>query len=126
MQANASLLNGPAANPDPSISQSLASGVSASMNFPAAGNFTNAINTTLSNYASQMLGQAASDAAAASENSKFQDQLQTSFASRASSVSGVNIDQELANLTVFQNMYAASAHVMTAVQSMLNTLMQIQ
>ena len=56
----------------------------------------------------------------------FQSNLQTTFNARASSVSGVNVDQELADLTVFQNMYAASAHVITAVDSMLTTLMQIQ
>jgi flagellar hook-associated protein FlgK len=124
--ANVSLLNGPAANPDPSISQALASGVSSSASFAAAGNFTNATTTTLGDYASQMLGQVANASSAATDNAKFQSNLQTSFASRASSVSGVNIDQELANLTVFQNMYAASAHVLSAVQSIFNTLMQIQ
>jgi flagellar hook-associated protein FlgK len=123
---NSSLLDGTAVNPDPSISQALASGVSATMNFAAVGNFTSATTTTLGDYASQILGQTANASAAATDNAKFQTNLQTSFASRASSVSGVNIDQELASLAVFQNMYAASAHVMTAVQNMLNALMQIQ
>jgi flagellar hook-associated protein 1 len=72
-----------------------------------------------------MLGQTASATAAASDNSQFQTNLQTSFAARASAVSGVNIDQELADLATFQNMYAASAHVLSAVNNMLNTLMQI-
>jgi len=124
--ANASLLNGTAVNPDPSISQALAAGVSAPVSFAAAGNFTSATTTTLGDYASQILGQAANASAAATDNSKFQTNLQSSFAARASSVSGVNIDQELANLTVYQNMYAASAHVMTAVQNMLDALMAIQ
>lgn len=126
LAANSSLLNGPAANPDPSISQTLAANLAAPVTFNAAGNFTAATTTTFGEYASQMLGQAASASAAATDNAKFQTDLQTSFSARASSVSGVNIDQELANLTVFQNMYAASAHVMTAVQHMLDALMQIQ
>jgi flagellar hook-associated protein 1 FlgK len=122
--SNPSLLDGPAANPDPSISQTLSNAINAPVAFAAAGNL-GATTATLSNYAGQMLGQTASATAAASDNSKFQTNLQTSFAARASAVSGVNIDQELADLAAFQNMYAASAHVLSAVNSMLNTLMQI-
>jgi flagellar hook-associated protein FlgK len=124
--SNPSLLDGPSANPDPSISQALSNAVNAPIAFAAAGNFGNGTTVTLSAYAGQILGQTASSAAAASDNSKFQTNLQSSFNARASSVSGVNVDQELADLTVFQNMYAASAHVLSAVDNMLSTLMQIQ
>ena len=123
---NPGLLDGPAANPDPSISQALSNGINAPLAFAAAGNFTSGTTVTLSSYAGQILGQTASATAAAADNATFQKNLQTSFAARASAVSGVNVDQELADLTVFQNMYAASAHVLSAVDSMLNTLMQIQ
>ena len=123
---NPSLLDGPAANPDPSISQTLSTAINAPIAFAAAGGFGTGSTVTLSNYAGQILGQTASATAAASDNAKFQDNLQTSFAARASSVSGVNVDQELADLTTFQNMYAASAHVLSAVDNMLNTLMSIQ
>lgn len=122
---NPSLLDGPAANPDPSISQTMSNAINAPVAFAAAGNLP-ATTVTLSNYAGQILGQTASAAAAASDNAKFQGNLQTSFAARASAVSGVNVDQELADLTVFQNMYAASAHVLSAVDNMLTTLMAIQ
>lgn len=122
---NPGLLDGTPASPDPSISQSLADGVNAPLAFAAAGNFANATTTTLNNYAAQMVGQTASAAAAASDNAKFQATLQTSFSARASGISGVNVDQELANLTIYQNMYAASAHVLSVVQNMLDTLLQI-
>ncbi len=123
---NPSLLDGPAANPDPSISQTLSDAANAPIAFAAAGNFASGTTVTLSGYAGQILGQTASAAAGASDDAKFQSNLQTQFDARASSVSGVNVDQELAELTVFQNMYAASAHVLSAVDNMLNTLMQIQ
>jgi flagellar hook-associated protein 1 FlgK len=42
------------------------------------------------------------------------------------STSAVNIDSELSNLIALQNSYAANAHVMSVVQSMMNTLMQAQ
>jgi flagellar hook-associated protein 1 FlgK len=124
--SNPSLLDGPAANPDPSVSQNLSNAANAPIAFAATGNFASGTTVTLSGYAAQILGQSANAAAAASDNATFQSNLQTTFNARASSVSGVNVDQELADLTVFQNMYAASAHVITAVDSMLTTLMQIQ
>jgi flagellar hook-associated protein 1 len=124
--SNPSLLDGPAANPDPSISQALSDAINKPLNFPAAGNFGSASTVTLSGYAGQILGQVANATAAANDNAKFQSTLQTTFSARASSVSGVNVDQELAELTVFQNMYAASAHVISAVDNMLQTLMQLQ
>jgi len=42
------------------------------------------------------------------------------------SSSGVNIDTEMANLIALQNTYAANAHVMSVVQTMMTTLMQVQ
>ena len=42
------------------------------------------------------------------------------------STSGVNIDTEMSNLIALQNIYAANAHVMSVVQTMMQTLMQIQ
>ena len=123
---NPSLLDGPAANPDPTISQSLSNAANAPIAFAAAGNFASGTTVTLSGYAGQILGQTASATAAAADNAKFQSNLQSAFNARASSVSGVNVDQELAELTVFQNMYAASAHIISAVDNMLNALMQIQ
>ena len=123
--ASPGLLDGPSANPDSSIAQGLADGLSAPLTFAAAGNFAASTTTTLNNYAAQMVGQAANAAATASDNAKFQTSLQTSVNARASGVSGVNVDEELANLTVYQNMYAASAHVLTVVQNMLDTLLQM-
>src|SRR5579885_1502042 len=92
---NPGLLAGPAANPDPTISQALANAVTSPMAFAPAGNFANGTTATLATYAGQILGQSASAAAAASDNATFQSHLQTAFAARASAVSGVNIDQEL-------------------------------
>jgi flagellar hook-associated protein 1 len=123
--ANPGLLDGSATNPDPSISQALSDAVNAVQNFAAAGNLGAASNTTLSSYSAQILQQTASATAAASDNTTYQTTLQQQFAARASNVSGVNIDQELAQLTVYQNMYHASANVLSAVQSMLDTLLKI-
>ena len=43
-----------------------------------------------------------------------------------SNATGVNIDSEMANLISLQNSYAANARVMSVVQTMMTSLMQVQ
>jgi flagellar hook-associated protein 1 FlgK len=43
---------------------------------------------------------------------------------RYQSDTGVNLDEEIANLQVLQNAYAASARLLTVVQEMFDTLEQ--
>jgi flagellar hook-associated protein 1 FlgK len=45
--------------------------------------------------------------------------------SRLQSETGVNLDEELSNLTIYQNAYAASARVISIVQTMYDALMNI-
>jgi flagellar hook-associated protein 1 FlgK len=125
--ANPTLLNGSVANPDPTIAQRLSDALALTVqSFPPAGNFPAPLTTTLSGYAAQILGQNATAAATASSNSTFQTGVQTEISTRASSVSGVNMDEELANLQIYQTAYSASARVIQAVQSMFDSLLAIQ
>ena len=123
--ANPTLLDGPAANPDPTIAQGLAQSLSVVQAFAAAGGLP-ATSATLGGYLSQTVGQLGTAAATAASNNTFQTNLQTQFAAQASTVSGVNLDQQLEKLTEFQNMYAASAHVLSTVNALFTTLFQIQ
>ncbi len=124
---NPSLLNGTPGNPDPTISQLLASNISsATPVFAPAGNFTSTQSLTLSAYSGQILGQNATAASAASDNASFQTGVQNEITARAQSVSGVNMDQELASLGVYQTAYSASAHVVQVVAALFQTLLQIQ
>ena len=43
-----------------------------------------------------------------------------------SSNSGVNLDEELTNLTTYQQAYSASARILTVVDQLYHTLLQIQ
>lgn len=45
---------------------------------------------------------------------------------KMNSTSGVSIDTEMSNLISIQNTYAANAHVMSVVQTMMTSLMQVQ
>ncbi len=64
----------------------------------------------------------ASDAARANESREI---VATSLNERISSENGVSLDQELSNLLVLQNAYAANARIMQAVDEIIQTLMQI-
>jgi flagellar hook-associated protein 1 len=123
--ANTALLYNGISGVDPTIASSLATNLTANTSFAAAGNFPTGSTTTLSNYGAQIIGQAAIAAANASQNNTYQSQLQTQMKTRLQSETGVNLDQELANLTVYQNAYGASARVISTIQTMYDALMQI-
>ena len=124
---NPGLLDGSAGTPSPSIALALANSFAQSTpTFAAAGNFTSPLTLTLGAYAGQILGQSSTAAADAQDNSQFQNGVLQSVSTQAQSVSGVNMDQELSNLTVYQNAYSASARVIQTVQSMFQSLLQIQ
>ena len=125
--ANPSLLDGVAGIPSPSISAALADNLALSTpTFPPAGNFPAPLTLTLSQYAGQILGQSATAAATAHDDAQFQTGVQNEISTRAQSVSAVNLDQELANLTIYQTAYSASARVVQTVNNLFNTLLQIQ
>jgi flagellar hook-associated protein 1 FlgK len=123
--ANAGLLYNGTSGVDPTISSSITTALTSNTAFAAAGNFASGMTTTLSNYGAQIIGQAATAASNATQNNTYQSQLQTQMQSRLQSETGVNLDQELGNLTVYQNAYGASARVISTVQEMYDALMNI-
>ena len=92
------------------------------VNFNAAGAMT-AMSTTVSQYAALLGGQLGNSAAAATTANTNAQSVQTEANNRLQSVEGVNLDQELINLTTYQQAYNASARLITATQNMFNTLM---
>jgi flagellar hook-associated protein 1 FlgK len=94
----------------------------ASTSFAAAGAF-GAITTSVTQYAANIggdIGRKANTAASASAGAKA---LQTETNTRLQSVEGVNLDEELVNLTTFQQAYSASARLVQASKDMINTLL---
>ncbi|MDE2463046.1 MAG: flagellar hook-associated protein FlgK [Alphaproteobacteria bacterium] len=93
--------------------------------FSAAGALA-AQTTTLGSYAASFYQDAATRSAAAqSANTEQSDRLSTAQ-TQQSSVSGVNLDQELSNMMSYQQAYSASARVLQAADSLYTTLLQIQ
>jgi flagellar hook-associated protein 1 FlgK len=87
----------------------------------AGSPFTGSITTYLRQVISQQ-GEAASSA----ENLKQgQDVVLASLQQRFDDSSGVNVDQEMANLLTLQNSYAANARVLSSIKDMFDTLMRM-
>jgi flagellar hook-associated protein 1 len=80
---------------------------------------------TLSNYLSQIASQQAQAATAATNLQQGQATVVSALQQRFNNQSGVNIDTEMSNLIQLQNAYSANARVMSTIQSMISTLMQV-
>jgi len=90
------------------------------------GSRTSPLKGTLPNFLQQFLGQQSNAAASAQQLAQGQDVVVNTLQQKFNSSSGVNMDAELSNLITLQNNYAANAHVMSVVQTMMQTLLQIQ
>jgi flagellar hook-associated protein 1 FlgK len=106
---------------DGSIVQSMANAFTSQIAFPAAGALGKT-TTTLGGYATSILSLNAVDAANVTSTQSFKSALVQNLQNRFTSSSGVNIDEELSNMIVFQNAYTASARVITTAADMLKTL----
>jgi flagellar hook-associated protein 1 len=73
----------------------------------------------------QVISQQGAAAQAADDLKQGQDVVFNSLQKRFNDGSGVNIDEEMANLLSLQNAYAANARVLSTVKDMLDTLMKI-
>jgi len=90
------------------------------------GSRTSPLKGTLPNYLQQFLGLQSNAAASAQQLAQGQDIVVNTLQQKFNSTSGVNIDAEMSSLIALQNTYAANANVMSVVQNMMQTLMQIQ
>jgi len=94
-------------------------------NFSAAGNIS-AQTTTLSDYAAAFYQDVSDQSNNVTQNQTTQDDRLQEAQSRQSSDSGVNLDEELTNLTTYQQAYSASARILTVVDQLYSTLLQMQ
>lgn len=100
----------------------------ASLNYSPATGIGSAqapFSGTLSDYMSQIVSQQSQSANAASNLQQGQDTVLSALQQRFTAQSGVSIDTELSNLIALQNAYGANARVMTTIQEMMTTLLQV-
>jgi flagellar hook-associated protein 1 FlgK len=81
---------------------------------------------SVSNYLQQFLSVQANSATQATQLQEGQSVVVSTLQAKFNSTSSVNLDSEMSNLIQLKNAYAANAHVMSVVQSMMNTLLQAQ
>lgn len=115
----------PALEPgDPTGSVAFQNLETASVAFDAAGHLA-PINDNLAAYAASILANSGLLAAQAEQKSSDRESLRAEIESRSNNVSGVNLDEELANMIIFQNAFSASARLITTVQQMFDDLMRV-
>jgi flagellar hook-associated protein 1 FlgK len=90
------------------------------------GSSSSPFTGTITNYMQQFLSQQANASTTATQLQQGQDVVVSNLQQKFNSVAGVSIDTEMSNLIALQNSYAANAHVMSVVQSMMNSLLQAQ
>ena len=108
---------------DNSIIQKLATLGTAPITFAQAGN----IGTTTQSfdgYAGSIITSTAQTAQNATTAKQTAQTLLDGFTQRSSSISGVNLDNELANTVIYQNAYAASARIITVTNTLFDALLQ--
>jgi flagellar hook-associated protein 1 FlgK len=93
-------------------------------NFNAAGGLP-AAQMTLNRYAAEFAGALGRKAAAADTAQTSSDAVKAEADSRVSSYEGVDMDEELINLTKYQQAFNASARMITAASQMYDTLLQM-
>ena len=95
-----------------------------SYNFKQSGTIAQT-QTTLANYASTFVGNIASQTSNAKAAYEYQAELGTSIATKEATLSGVDLDEELGQMIIFQQTYAACAQAFTASKEILDMLLNI-
>lgn len=104
---------------DVSGALALVNALSVSRDFAAHG------MATIERYTSDLMGGIGSAASIAKDRLADAVACRTDAVNRRDSFSGVNLDEELAQMIVLQNSYSASARVITAASQMYDTLLEM-
>jgi len=89
--------------------------------FDAAGNLV-VRNQTLADYATNIVGDISSVTQSLDSSNTTQKRLVDSLTSKSDNIKGVNLDEELSQLILFEQAYSASARVISTIKEMFDTL----
>lgn len=109
---------------DVSVATSLVNAMNSAQSFSAAGNFS-ARNSTLLNYANSIISDIATHASAAQGYAETAQATYTYLSDNLGNETGVNIDEESANLTVLQTAYQANAQIISTIRELYQTLIGV-
>lgn len=107
---------------DSTVANSIAGVLNSDITFSATGELSTT-TTTLARYAATILSVQSTKTASAGDQLDFNSSYLTTLETRGSEISGVNVDEELANLVILEQAYNASARVLTTVANMLDELL---
>ena len=102
---------------------------SATFNYSPAtglGSAAQPFNGTVTSYLQQFMSQQSNAATLATQLQQGQSVVVSTLQQKFNATAAVNIDTEMSNLIQVQNTYAANAHIMSVVQSMMQALLQAQ
>ena len=107
-----------------SVIDALAEAFSASNQFETAGGLATA-KTTFAEFATKIVSENARLAATNESSIDRQRSLTESLQFKSDSARGVNLDEELSNLIIFEQAFAAAARVISVIQRMFETLERV-
>lgn len=82
-------------------------------------------SATLEGYAASFIQFQASQKSNSDTDYEFQSTISENLLSTTSGISGVNLDEELSNMIVYQNAYSANARTISTLQEMFDSLLNI-
>lgn len=109
---------------DQTGAQALRDMETATHKFSKAGGL-GAATVTLAQYSANLLANLGLRAALAENNMADNQALSEELNRKSSDISGVNLDEELGNMIIFQNAYSASARLLNTAKEMFDTILQI-
>jgi flagellar hook-associated protein 1 len=106
---------------DAEVTRELAKAFSSFTNFGVAGRM-GGTRATFAEYASAFISDTASLATSTRETTEYQRDLVASLQQKSDSLRGVNLDEEVSALMLYQQAYTAAARVIQVVQQMFDAL----
>jgi len=106
---------------DNEVAVEMASMMQGQVAFEAAGGLSSG-SIRFSEYASQIVSRASTVHATIQTDFQFQEDLKSALELKQGSESGVNLDQELSQLLIYEQTYAASAKVISTTQQLFEIL----
>lgn len=89
------------------------------------GNYMSNSTTSFSGYYNSLVGEVGVDISSSSRTLLFKQTMVDQLSDRKGSLSGVNLDEEMANLMRYQQAYTAAARMINVVKEMLDELLNI-
>jgi flagellar hook-associated protein 1 FlgK len=89
------------------------------------GNYMDNNTRSFFDYYNGIIGEIGVDSASVSRGLLYKQTMVDQLNTRRDSISGVNLDEEMANLMMYQQAYTAAARMINLVQEMLDELMEV-